>query len=39
MKPLEVGNIQVQMMQEKVHLVYVYRMIKLLDKEVITLFN
>ena len=33
MRPLEVGNIQVQMMQEKVHLVYVYRMIKLLDKE------
>jgi hypothetical protein len=39
MKPLEVGNIKVQMMQEKEHAVYVYRMIKLFNKEVITLFN
>ena len=34
MKPLEVGNIKVQMMQEKEHTVYVYRMIKLFNKEV-----
>ena len=39
MKPLEVGNIKVQMMQEKEHTVYVYRMIKLFNKEVRTLFN
>jgi hypothetical protein len=38
MKPLEVGNIKVQMMQEKEHTVYVYRMIKLFNKEVRTLF-
>ena len=39
MKPLEVGNIKVQMMQEKEHTVYVYRMIQLFNKEVRTLFN
>jgi len=40
MKPLQVGKIKVQIMQEKEHTVYVYRMIKLLnDKEVRTLFN
>jgi hypothetical protein len=38
-KPLEVGNIKVQMMQEKEHTVYVYRMIRLFNKEVRALFN
>jgi hypothetical protein len=38
-KPLEVGNIKVQMMQEKEHTVYVYRMIKMFNKEVRALFN
>jgi hypothetical protein len=39
LRPLEVGNIKVQMMQETEHTVYVYRMIRLLNKAVRTLFN